>query len=98
MKIILNTNLLSPIKWNEDKICSFGYHKALLGYLNTYFDHCPIKVSPNIIWQLILNAFSKYVNDHSEYLRERFVNFSGKKDLIFVKIGSFNDLYQYEKE
>ena len=97
LKITLNTNLPSPIKWNEEKICTFGYHKALLGYLNAYFDHCPIKVSPNIIWQLILNAFSMYVNDNSEYLRRKFVNFSGKKDLIFVRIGTFEDLHQYEE-
>ena len=68
-----------------------------MGYLNAYFDHCTIKVSPNIIWQLILNAFSKYVNDNSEDLREIFVNFSGKKDLIVVRIGTFEDLYQYEE-
>ena len=96
MKIILNTNLPSSTKWDDDKIWSFGYHKALLGYLNAYFDHCPIKVSPNIIWQLILNAFSSYVDKHSEYLRDRFVNFAGKKDLIFVRIGTFKDIYKYE--
>ena len=97
MKIVLNTNLPSPKKWNEDKIWSFGYNKVLLGYLNAYFDHCPIKVSPNVIWQLILNAFSKYVNDHSEYLRDKFVNFSGKKELMFLRIGTFKDLYKYEE-
>ena len=96
MKIILNTNLPPSTKWDDDKIWSFGYNKALLGYLNAYFDHCPIKVSPNIIWQLILNAFSSYVDEHSEYLRNRFVNFAGKKDLIFVRIGTFKDIYKYE--
>ena len=70
----------------------------LLGYLNAYFDHCPIKVSPNIIWQLILNLFSKYVNDYSEKLRNIFVNFEGKKDIECIRIGKFKDVYKYEDD
>ena len=61
LKIILTKKLPKPKKWDEDKIWSFGYHKVLLGYLNAYFDHCPIKVNPNVIWQLILNQFSKII-------------------------------------
>ena len=41
---------------------SFGYQKVILGYLNAYFNHCPIRLSPNVIWQLILNQFAKYVD------------------------------------
>ena len=97
LKITLNTNLPSPTKWNEDKIRSFGYHKVFLGYLNAYFDHCPIKVSPNVIWQLIVNAFSEYVDNDSEYLRKKFVNFKGKKELKFVRIGrNTSDVYKYK--
>ena len=98
LKIILNNKLPKPKKWDENKIWSFGYHKVLLGYLNAYFDHCPIKVSPNIIWQLILNLFSKYVNDYSEKLRNIFVNFEGKKDIECIRIGKFKDVYKYEDD
>jgi len=98
LKIILNDKLPKPTKWDENKIWSFGYHKVLLGYLNAYFDHCPIKVSPNVIWQLILNNFSKYVNDYSEKLRNIFVNFEGKKDIECIRIGSFKDVYKYEDD
>ena len=70
----------------------------LLGYLNAYFDHCPIKVSPNVIWQLVLNNFSKYVNDNSERLRKIFVNFEGKKDIECVRIGLFDDIYENEDD
>jgi hypothetical protein len=98
LKIVLNNKLPKPKKWDENKIWSFGYHKVLLGYLNAYFDHCPIKVSPNIIWQLILNLFSKYVNDYSEKLRNIFVNFEGKKDIECIRIGKFKDVYEYEDD
>ena len=49
LKIDLNSKLPPPKIWDEEKIWSFGYNKLLLGYLNAYFDHCPIKVNPNII-------------------------------------------------
>ena len=49
LKIVLSENLPSPKKWNEKKIQSFGYHKALIGFLYAYFDHCPIRLSPNVI-------------------------------------------------
>jgi hypothetical protein len=96
LKIVLSTNLPPPKKLDEDKIKSFGNHKALLGYLNAYFYHCPIKVNPNVIWQLILNAFSEYVNDNSEILRSKFVEFQGKKDLVFHRNGTFDDIQKYE--
>ena len=72
---------------DNDKILSFGNHKLLLGYLNAYFNHCPIKLNPNIIWQLILNKFSKYVIDHSNIksFREKFVDFIGKKKFDVCK-------------
>lgn len=93
LKIILNKNLPKPTKINN--ISSFGTHKTILGYLNAYFNHCPIKVSPNVIWQLILNNFSKYVNDNSERLREKFVDFEGKKNLTCIKIGKLEDADKY---
>lgn len=97
LKIVLNTKLPQSKKWDSKKIWSLGYHKVLLGYLDSFIDHCPIKVSPNVIWQLILNAFSKYVNSYSEKLRNKFVNFEGIKDLNVIKVGSLKDVYRYEK-
>ena len=86
LKIVLSENLPSPKKWNEKKIQSFGYHKALIGFLYAYFDHCPIRLSPNVIWQLIANKFANYVDDNAEFLRNKFINFKGKKDLIYKRL------------
>ena len=98
LKIVLNTKLPPSKKWDSKKIWSLGYHKVLLGYLDSFIDHCPIKVSPNVIWQLILNAFSRHVDNNSEKLRNKFVNFEGIKDLNVVKVGTLKDIYKYEKE
>ena len=93
LKIILNENLPKSTIIDNNKILSFGNHKLLLGYLNAYFNHCPIKLNPNIIWQLLLNNFSEFVSNHSnsKSFREKFVNFIGKK-LMCVKIGSYKDV------
>ena len=66
LKIVLNENLPKSTMIDNNTILSFGNHKLILGYLNAYFNHCPIKVNPNIIWQLILNNFSNYVREHSD--------------------------------
>ena len=34
-----------------------------------------------MMWQLILNVFIKFIDLNSEKLREKFVNFDGKKEL-----------------
>ena len=97
LKIVINSHLPTPTKWDKDKINSFGNHKTLLGFLHAYFDHCPIKLSPNVIWQLILNAFSEYVNTNSELLRKIFVKFEEKKQLIFHRLGTLDDINKYEE-
>ena len=93
LKIILNENLPKSTMIDNKKILSFGNHKLILGYLNAYFNHCPIKLNPNIIWQLILNNFSEKVKNNSdnESFRQKFVNFLGKKELICVRVGSFKE-------
>ena len=100
LKIILNEKLPKSTMIDNNEILSFGNHKLILGYLNAYFNHCPIKLNPNIIWQLILNNFSEYVNhnSHIESFRKKFVNFLGKKQLICVKIGSYKDVNKYQND
>ena len=55
-------------------------------------------MSPNVIWQVILNLFSRYVNDNSELLRNKFVNFDGKKQITCERIRSFKDVYKYRDD
>ena len=49
-------------------------------------------ISPDIIWLLIVQGFSYQVAANVEKLRNRFVNFDGKKE---IKIKRF-DLNAYE--
>ena len=59
----------------------FHDHPVLFGFYKAWITHCPITISPNMIWQLILNVFIKFIDLNSEKLREKFVNFDGKKEI-----------------
>ena len=41
-------------------------------------------------------AFSDFVNEHSEELRENFVDFKGKQNWIFHKLGKLDDINEYK--
>ena len=53
----------------------------LNGFYTAHCNHYPIRIKPDDIWILIIQAFSHHVNINSESLRSMFVNFSGKKEL-----------------
>ena len=53
----------------------------LYGFYYAYINHLPIRIRPDDIWLLIVQAFSNHVNINSEELRSYFVNFDGKKEL-----------------
>ena len=51
----------------------------LNGFFQAYINHYPIRIKPDDIWLLIIQAFSNHVNANSEELRKYFVDFDGKK-------------------
>ena len=53
----------------------------LVGFYEAYLNHYPIRIKPDDIWLLIVQAFSHHVDINSQELREYFVNFNGKKTL-----------------
>jgi len=54
---------------------------VLNGFYLAHSNHYPIRIKPDHIWLLIVQAFSNHVNANSEALRNQFVNFEGKKTL-----------------
>ena len=53
----------------------------LNGFYIAHTNHYPIRIKPDDIWLLIVQAFSNHVNSNSERLRHHFVDFDGKKQL-----------------
>ena len=67
---------------NENKtLIYFGEHTIFEGFYQAYVNHCPIVLSPDVFWILIIQGFTRHVLANSEKLREKFVDFQGKKDL-----------------
>ena len=66
----------------------FNNEKASLiqGLILAYKNHFPITITPDMIWILILQGVSRFMEKYSNLVRERFVDFSGKKDLKIKKL------------
>ena len=69
----------------------------LNGFYTAHINHYPIRIKPDDIWLLIVQAFSNHVNVNSEELRKYFVNFDGKKTLI-VEYDSVYSVKNVNKE
>ena len=66
---------------NEEEIFSYEKSSLIKGLVLAYKNHYPITVTPDMIWILILQGFSRFMEKYENLVRERFVTFKGKKDL-----------------
>ena len=85
-KIYINQNepleiLHYTLDTNEDSFFNRSKCSLIQGLILAYKNHYPITVTPDMIWILILQGFSRFMEKYSEQVREKFVNFEGKKDL-----------------
>ncbi len=66
---------------NEKDLLFYGKDAFYKCIIDAYAKHQPITLSPDMIWLLICQGFSRYVNAHAEEMRPLLVNHSGKIDL-----------------
>ena len=72
---------------NEEEIFSHEKSSLIQGLIYAYKNHYPITVTPDMIWILVLQGFSRFMEKYAEQVREKFVNFEGKKDLKIDRLG-----------
>ena len=60
-------------------------HPFLKASCEAYTKHYPLKIRPDDIWLMILQAAGLHINMNSEELRSQFVNFEGKQLLTVVR-------------
>ena len=77
----MNYGLLA-LKVDADSLVTFGSHSFISGMREAYWNHRPVTLSPDMIWVLIAQGFSHHVNANAEALRDRIVDFKGKKELV----------------
>ena len=66
---------------NEKEFYNFKKKSLIQGLVNAYRYHYPITVTPDMIWLLVLQGFSRFLDKYHELVRKKFVNFEGKKTI-----------------
>lgn len=88
---ILLTSQGRPLDVKVDgkyKYISPSYPHGLLGTIaNAYSSHIPLKLRPDDLWLGIVFSLGNYIKDHSEELRDFFVDHQGRKEIV-VKVAS----------
>ena len=79
------------------KVYTKDISNILQGFYSAYENHLPIRLTPDIIWLLIVQGFAQHINYNSEALRERFVNFENKKKLEVI-ISKYHSYKQMKSE
>ena len=69
----------------------------LCAFYEAHAIHYPIRLKPDDIWLLIIQAFSNHININSEELRHKFVNFNGKK-VLSIDFEKINDIKNVIKQ
>ena len=70
---------------NDEKFYTFtGKDPFFKTIVRAYAEHRPLVLSPDMIWVLISQGFARYVNAHSEQLRDQLVNHTEKMDLVVL--------------
>lgn len=81
----LRAALLRPIEQHwlpRNPVVACNDHHALLNAMcYAFYDHFPLRLTPDAIWITLARGFALHVNKHAEELRHRIVEHSGKEKL-----------------
>lgn len=65
----------------EQQIICTGHDAFFKSVVTAYANHLSLTLTPDMVWLLICQGLSRYVNDHAEQLRPLIVNHTGKTEL-----------------
>ena len=74
----------------EHELLRSGSHSMVDALSIAYSQHRPITISPDMVWLMLMQGFGIHINENSESLRKKIVNFSGKKNLDVEVSKSFD--------
>lgn len=66
-------------------ICGDYSNNFIGAFMEAYYYHRGIIISPSDIWNMIMLYFSKFVDENAEILRNRLVNHQGQINLVYVE-------------
>ena len=65
-----------------ERLCYLGDDNFYKCLVQAYADHRPLVLSPDMVWLIISQGFSRYVNAHTEEMRDLLVFHEGKMELV----------------
>lgn len=71
--------------FDDESLCYMGEDNLFKCMVNAYADHHPLVLSPDVVWLIIAQNFSNYVNKHSEEMRDLFVEHEGKMKIVVTE-------------
>ena len=75
--------------FDGEELCYLGEDNFYKCIVQAFADHRSLVLSPDMMWLLIGQGFSRYVNAHSEELRDKLVSHQGK---MVLKVEKDNDV------
>ena len=76
-----NKEIIATSLTNEQNLKDLGKDAFYQCVVRAYANHQSLTFSPDMIWLLISQGFSRYVNAHAEELRPMIVSHDGKQEL-----------------
>ena len=75
--------------FNGEKLCYMGEDNFYKCIVQAFADHRSLVLSPDMVWLVIGQGFSRYVNAHSDELRDKLVHHQGK---MVLQVDKNNDV------
>ena len=91
LKIPSKLRQVVKTSFDKDEFCYMAEDNFYKCMVQAYADHRPVVLSPDIVWLIIAQNFSAYVNANSDVMRDYFVTHEGKMDLV---VDSNNDILE----
>ena len=82
MNIIIRDALVYSLDANKRLAFIETNVPVLNGFYTAHTNHCPIRIKPDDIWLLIIQAFCHHVNSNLDKLSNMLVDFDGQKELV----------------
>lgn len=86
---LLRRSLRRPVEsmWKPQRpLVECEADHALLSAMRTaFYEHLPLRLSPDTIWLTLARGFALHLNMHAEALRSRFVRHEGKTTLLLQR-------------
>ncbi|WP_165067717.1 DUF4419 domain-containing protein [Paludisphaera rhizosphaerae] len=63
-------------------VANLAFHPVVAAVHYAFHDHRPLRIGPDAVWLMVIQAVANHVNAHPEELRGRFVQHDGRASIV----------------